>query len=884
MSKSPSPDRRKASKRVAGGSSRRPERTVAADSPRKADSTRKGGASGKVGSSRRSNESRQSVAPARARAAAAPSAKELRAGGGKHSTERPGKGAGKRPASARPTRKPTAPARLPKLREYVVLAVRGMALFPGVVLPVGVGRPRSVRAVQAAIAAQRPIAVLLQKNAEADEPRPEDLYRIGTIAEILRYITAPDGSHHIIVHGERRFRAHTFRVQDDLLYAQVELLDEEEEEAPSTEVEARFLALKQQARAALELLPQKPEDLEAGIVNSTSPAALTDMVATFMDLPPAEKQDILETLDLKARMHKVASRLQHMMEVLQISRDIQKRTKGTLEKAQRDYFLREQLKTIQKELGEGQGPELDELKERIVKAELPPEAEKEARKELARLERMNEASAEYSMVRTYLDWMLDLPWSKSSEDALDLLASARILDEDHYGLDKVKRRILEALAVRKLKPTGKSPILCLVGPPGVGKTSLGQSIARCMNRKFVRVALGGVHDEAEIRGHRRTYVGALPGNIVQGLRKAGTNNPVFMLDELDKLSASFQGDPSSALLEVLDPEQNHTFRDNYLAVPFDLSRIFFLGTANVLDQVPGPLRDRLEVIELSGYTEGEKLEIARRYLIRRQIEANGLLPDRFEISGEALVALVRHYTREAGCRSLERQIGALCRHAAMRVAKGEATGLIRIEESELHAILGAARFENEVLMRTGTPGVATGLAWTPVGGDVLFIEAAKMAGKGELVLTGQLGDVMKESARAAISLLRSNAAELGIDAELIRTSDLHVHFPAGAIPKDGPSAGVTIYSALVSLFTGRPVKSDVAMTGEISLRGLVLPVGGIKEKVLAAYRAGIHTVLLPARNMKDLEDIPQSVRDNVRFVPLERVEQALSEAFDAPRA
>ncbi|MBM3977614.1 MAG: endopeptidase La [Planctomycetes bacterium] len=797
-------------------------------------------------------------------------------------------------SAAAPRRRSAAAAKRPKLaraklERHVVLAVRGMALFPGVVLPVGVGRPRSVRSVQAAIAAQQPIAVLLQKNPEADEPKPADLYSIGTLAEILRFITAPDGSHHIIVHGECRVRVHAFEERDGLLHARLERLEEEELEPRPTEIEARFLALKQQARAALELLPQKPDDLENGIQNASSPSALTDMIATFMDLPPAEKQDILETLDLGKRMHKVATKLQHLMEVLAISRDIQKRTKGTLEKAQRDYFLREQLKTIQKELGEGQGPELEGLRDRIAKAGMSAEAEKEARKELTRLERMNEGSSEASMVRTYLEWMCDLPWSRASEDSIDLAASERILDEDHFGLAKVKRRILESLAVRKLKPSGKSPILCLVGPPGVGKTSLGQSIARCMGRKFVRAALGGVHDEAEIRGHRRTYVGALPGNIVQGLRKAGTNNPVFMLDELDKLSASFQGDPSSALLEVLDPEQNSTFRDNYLAVPFDLSRVFFLGTANVLDQIPGPLRDRMEVIELSGYTEEEKLEIARRYLIRRQVDANGLTPEQLELTEPALVALVRHYTKEAGCRNLERSIGALCRHAAMRVAKGEnmrdgTAQPIRIDEPDLHAILGAARFDDELPFRTSTPGVATGLAWTPVGGDVLFIEATRMTGKGELLLTGQLGDVMKESARAAVSLLRANATDLGIDPELVRSSDVHVHFPAGAIPKDGPSAGVTIYSALVSLFTGRPVKHDVAMTGEISLRGLVLPVGGIKEKVLAAYRAGIHTVLLPARNMKDLEDVPQKVRDDVRIVPLERVDQALGEAFDVSRA
>jgi ATP-dependent Lon protease len=543
--------------------------------------------------------------------------------------------------------------------------------------------------------------------------------------------------------------------------------------------------------------------------------------------------------------------------------------------------LREQLRQIQKELGEGdeKSAEIAELRVAIEKAEMPKEAEEQARKELKRLERMPEAAAEYAMIRAYLEWLIELPWSKLSQDNIDIPEARRILDEDHYGLPKVKRRILEYLAVRKLNPDGKSPILCFVGPPGVGKTSLGQSIARATGRKFVRLSLGGVHDEAEIRGHRRTYIGALPGNIIQSIRKAGTRNPVMMLDEVDKLGVGFHGDPSSALLEVLDPEQNSTFRDNYLAVPFDLSKVMFIATANILDTVPGPVRDRMEVIEIPGYTEEEKLEIAKRYLLKRQLAASGLTSEQCEITEDAIRVIIRDYTREAGVRNLERLIGAVCRHAAMRIAEGAAER-VRVDAAALPAILGPRRFENEVAMRTSVPGVATGLAWTPTGGDILFIEATRVSGRGKLILTGQLGDVMKESAQAALTLVKARATLLGINPALFDKSDVHIHVPAGAIPKDGPSAGVAMAVALVSLLTGRTARSDVAMTGEISLRGLVLPIGGVKEKVLAAVRAGIKTVLLPARNRKDLEDVPDGARKQVKFVWLEHVDDAVAAALN----
>jgi ATP-dependent Lon protease len=759
----------------------------------------------------------------------------------------------------------------------ILLAARGMLLFPRVVLPIVVGRDRSVRAVQAAVQAERPIGILLQKNEEKQVPDPEDLYKVGTVAAIVRYITAPDGSHHVIAQGESRFRIKEFLQSDPYMLARVERIEEEELESDPA-VEARFLNLKAQAHQALALLPQKPEDLDQAIENATSPSGLTDLVATFMDIPVKEKQEILETIELVPRMDKVTEKLQHLVEVLTLSQEIRQKTQGKMEKAQREYYLREQLRQIEKELGEGQSVEVQDLGAAIEKSKMPTEVKKEARRELGRLQRMPEGAAEYGMLRGYLEALVELPWAKTTKDKIDIPAARRILDEDHYGLEKIKKRILEFLAVRKLAPEGKSPILCFVGPPGVGKTSLGRSIARAMGRKFVRMSLGGVHDESEIRGHRRTYVGAMPGSVMQHLRKCAVANPVFMLDEMDKLGRSLHGDPSSALLEVLDPEQNRNFVDHYLNVPFDLSRVLFIATANVLDAIPGPLRDRCEVIELAGYTQEEKLEIAKRYLVARQREANGLKAEQFSISDAAILEVIRSYTREAGCRNLERELGSIARAAATKIASDEATS-VAIDAGDLRAILGPVRFENELAQRLGQPGVATGLAWTPVGGEILFVEATKMPGRGELILTGQLGDVMKESARAAISLVKTNAASLGLDPALFEKSDIHIHVPAGAIPKDGPSAGVALTTALVSLLVGKPVKHDLAMTGEISLRGLVLPVGGIKEKVLAARRAGIKTVCLPAKNEKDYDDIPEDTRKAMRFLWMSDIDQVLREAL-----
>jgi ATP-dependent Lon protease len=589
-------------------------------------------------------------------------------------------------------------------------------------------------------------------------------------------------------------------------------------------------------------------------------------------------------MDLSLRIEKVSRYLAERLEVLRLTNEIGQQTKAVFDERQRQAILREQMATIQRQLGEGDGKaqETAELTAAIAKAQMPPEAESQALKELRRYERMPEGAAEAGMVRSYLDWLIELPWALPPEKPIDIADARRILDEDHFGLEKIKKRIVEYLAVRKLAPQGKAPILCFVGPPGVGKTSLGQSIARAMNRPFVRVSLGGVHDEAEIRGHRRTYIGALPGNIIQSIKKAGARNCVMMLDEIDKMGRGIQGDPSSAMLEVLDPEQNSTFRDNYLGVPFDLSRVVFIATANMLDTIPGPLLDRMEIISLAGYTEDEKLEIARRYLVRRQLEANGLNPDQAEIEIDALKLIIKGYTREAGVRSLEREIGRALRYAAVQIAEGSASRVV-IGEKDLTPILGPLRFEGEIAMRTSVPGVATGLAWTPVGGDILFIEATRIPGKGSLILTGQLGDVMRESAQAALTLVKSRAVQLGVDPTMFEKSDIHVHVPAGATPKDGPSAGVAMFTALASLLTNRTVRSDTAMTGEISLRGLVLPVGGIKEKVVAAAAAGLTRVMLPARNRRDFEDIPQGARDKLEFIWLERADDAIAQALEEDR-
>src|SRR3984893_15994741 len=762
----------------------------------------------------------------------------------------------------------------------VIVPVRNMVLFPGIVMPVTIGRSRSIAAAQQAVREQRQVGSQLKPYPAAEDPGPIEMHRTGTVANVVRYITAPDGSHHLVCQGDQRFQIVEFLNGWPFLVARVLRIPEPNPGTP--EVEARFLHLQGQAVEAIQLLRPAPPELLTAIQSVSHPAALADLATAYIDAKPEEKQEILETLDVVARMEKVSRLLAQRIEVLRLSAEIGRQTKAALDERQREVLLREQMAAIQRQHGEGEqgkAAESAELSEAIAKAGMPKEVEEQARKELRRLERMPEAAAEAGMVRTYLDWLIELPWKLPEETPIDIVEARRILDEDHFGLDKIKRRIIEYLAVRKLAPQGKAPILCFVGPPGVGKTSLGQSIARAMNRKFVRVSLGGVHDEAEIRGHRRTYIGALPGNIIQAIRKAGARNCVMMLDEIDKLGAGIQGDPSSALLEVLDPEQNNTFRDNYLGVPFDLSRVVFITTANVLDTIPGPLRDRMEIITLAGYTAEEKLQIARRYLVRRQLEANGIKPGQVEISDDAIRDIIGLYTREAGVRNLEREIGKALRHAAVRLAEGE-SGPIHIGRGDLAVVLGPPQFESELAMRTSIPGVATGLAWTPVGGDILFIEATRIPGSGRLILTGQLGEVMRESAQAALSIVKNRAASFGIEGSRFEKSDIHVHVPAGAIPKDGPSAGVAMFMALVSLITDRTVRHDTAMTGEISLRGLVLPVGGIKEKVVAAHRAGIKRVMLPARNRKDFEDIPEEARRELEFIWLERVDDAVAAGLE----
>ena len=787
-----------------------------------------------------------------------------------------------RSPAQQPPGEPESPDSGPRELDVLIIPVRNMILFPGVALPLMIGRERSIAAVQAAVNEPQPVGLLLQRDEQEDMPGPEDLYTVGTLSEIIRYWTAPDGRHQAICQGNSRFRILRFNDKGPLLSARVEVIQPEEPRGRA--IEARTVALKTRAREVFSLSPGVPEDLTQQIADEIeSPAMLADIVATFMDVPAVEKQEVLETFDLKQRLDKLNEAMGELAEVYKLSAKIRQDTKGSLDKAQQEYYLREQLRAIQRELGEGdeKATEIAELREQVNALELAPEVEKEVNKELRRLERTPEQAAEYSMLRTYLEIFVELPWNHSTSDILDLKRAERVLDEDHYGLEEIKKRILEFLAVRKLNPKGQGPALCFVGPPGVGKTSLGKSIARALGREFVRVSLGGVHDEAEVRGHRRTYIGAMPGNVVSGIRKAGARNPVFMLDEMDKLGAGLHGDPSAALLEVLDPAQNHTFRDNYLGVPFDLSDVMFIATANSLDAIPGPLRDRLEVIGLPGYTEREKVQIARRYLVKRRLAATGLKSTQCRILQSALQEIIRHHTREAGVRGLERKIGAVCRHAATLFARNRRKPL-RVDDKALTKILGPRRFEREAVQRTAIPGVATGLAWTPVGGEILFIEATAMPGRGQLILTGQLGNVMKESARGALSLLKSRLDEYGLEASTFEGKDLHVHVPAGAVPKDGPSAGVAMFLALVSLFQDRCVRNDVAMTGEISLRGVVLPVGGIKEKVLGAAAAGVRTVLLPAANKKDLPDVPEEARKKLRFVWLNTVEDATRHGLCRP--
>src|SRR5688572_4103347 len=755
----------------------------------------------------------------------------------------------------------------------ILIPLRNAVLFPGVISPITIGRSSSVAAAGHAARNQLKVGFVLQRDPQADKIGPNDLYRVGTAGHVVRYGGQEGGANHLMVQGEKRFRVLEFLEGWPFLVASVAWIPEAT--GTGTDIDARFLQMKTQAAEAIRLLPHAPDELAEVVAAIESPSQLTDMVANLLDIKKEDKQDILETIEISPRMDKVLNFLSERVEVLRLSKEIGDKTRKEFDERQREHVLREQMRQIQKELGdtEDTAAETEELKKAIDESGMPEDTLKHVKKEFKRLSRMGENSGESAMLRTWLEWLTELPWKAEPQKAIDIAEARKVLDEDHFGLEKIKRRILEHLAVRKLNPEGKSPILCFVGPPGVGKTSLGQSIARAMDRKFQRVALGGTHDEAEIRGHRRTYIGALPGNIIQAVKRAGTRSGVFMLDEIDKLGqGGFHGDPSSALLEVLDPEQNSKFRDNYLGVDFDLSRVMFIATANVLDTIPGPLRDRMEVIQLPGYTEEEKLEIAKKYLVKRQLESNGLNAGQATVTEAAIRSIIADYTREAGVRNLERELGSTFRHAAMKIAEGY-SGQVIVDAEDLHAILGARKFENEIAQRTATPGVATGLAWTPVGGDILFIEASKTPGTGKLILTGQLGDVMKESAQAALTLAKNYLKDS------FEKTDLHVHVPAGATPKDGPSAGVAMFLALVSLLSGRAVRSDVAMTGEISLRGLVLPIGGVKEKTLAALRAGIKTVMLPRRNEKDLEDVPAEARQKLEFVLLDKVEDAIRTAI-----
>ena len=762
--------------------------------------------------------------------------------------------------------------------ELPIVPLRGTVLFPDLILPIMVGRKKSVKLIDDAMDSDRIIGVITQKRSEIEDPKETDLYSVGVAALILRMIRELDGSQRVIVQGVSRIKVKEYIQREPYFKARSEVLDEGL--AQGVEIEALMMNLKNLFQRAVELAPYLTNELGTMVSNIKSPSILADLIASNLNISTTEKQGILETFDIRERLTKVHLFLNKEVQVLELGNKIQSQVKEDMDRTQREYYLREQLKAIKKELGEldEHSTEIKELKEKIKKAKMPPEALAVAEKELDRLAKIPPASAEYTVARTYLDWLAELPWSETTEDNLDIDNAQKTLDEDHYDLEKVKKRILEYLAVRKLKADMKGPILCFVGPPGVGKTSLGRSIARTMGRKFIRISLGGVRDEAEIRGHRRTYVGALPGRIIQGIKKAGSNNPIFMLDEVDKIGMDFRGDPSSALLEVLDPEQNFSFSDHYIDVNFDLSKVMFITTANVLDPVPPALRDRMEVLELPGYSEDQKMMIAKEFLISKQINEHGLSSEFIEFQDDALQVIISSYTREAGVRNLEREIAAICRGVAKDVARGVMEKVVIGSES-LHKYLGPVKFFLEVAERTSNPGVATGLAWTPTGGDIIFVEATKMRGEKGLTLTGQLGDVMKESAQAALAYVRSKSKELGIEEDFFEKNDIHIHVPAGAIPKDGPSAGVTIFVALTSLLTNKPVRNDVAMTGEITLRGLVLPVGGIKEKVLAGMRAGIRTIILPKKNEKDLEEIPEHIRNQMNFKYIQRMDEAIELAL-----
>jgi ATP-dependent Lon protease len=763
-----------------------------------------------------------------------------------------------------------------------ILPLRNSVFFPGGVLPLAVGRQKTIALIKDAVRDDQVIGVVTQRKAEEEDPGATDLYGMGTVARIVKLLKMGEDNYSLVVQGLARFRVLELVQESPYLKARIEPVDDKTP-ADHVEVEALTINLKKLAREVIEMMPELPAAATELVESITHPGHLADLIAANVDVPIEEKQAVLETVDLKARMKLVLELLNRKREILKLSNKIDSAVKGEMSKTQREYYLRQQLKAIKEELGEmGEDEEeLDDLQERIKKAQLPPDVEKVANKEMNRLKTIPAASSEYTVARTYLDWLADLPWSKLSEDNLDIDNARKQLDADHHGIQKVKKRILEYLAVRKLKNDMKGPILCLVGPPGVGKTSLGQSVAKAVGRKFVRLALGGVRDEAEIRGHRRTYVGALPGRFIQQMKKAGTRNPVMLLDEIDKLGADFRGDPSAALLEVLDPEQNHTFSDHYLDVPFDLSKVMFIATANQLDPIPGPLRDRMEIIELSGYTIDEKTAIAKAHLIPKQVKDHGITHEQIEIVDETLTEIITAYTREAGVRSLERRIADVCRSVAVQVASGK-TEKQTITKEKLHELLGPQRVESEMAERTAQTGVAAGLAWTPYGGDLLFIECTKMVGKGGMTLTGKLGDVMKESAHAAMSYLRSNAERLGVSPNFLDKTDIHIHVPDGAMPKDGPSAGVTMLTALTSLMTGIRVRNDTAMTGEATLRGLVLPVGGIKEKVLAAHRAGIKRIIMPEKNKKDMVDVPEQVKKEVEFFFATRMDEVLGLALEKP--
>jgi ATP-dependent Lon protease len=762
-----------------------------------------------------------------------------------------------------------------------VLPLRDTVTFPETVTPLAVGQPRSVQLVNDVLGTNRMLVMVASRDPEKEEPGPADLHEVGVVGAVARMIKIPDDSLRILVQGMQRVRLGPYVAERPYMVARI--AEQPDVSEPSPELAALTRNVQRTFSEIVEQIPYLPEELQLAVANIDDPAALGHLIASSLRIPTPEKQKLLEEIDVAKRLRHLSQILASELEVVQIGTQIQSQVQSEIDKGQREFFLRQQLKAIQEELGEAdeQQAEANELRERIEAAGLPGEARQAADRELERLAKLPPAAAEHGVIRTYLEWLVELPWSEQTEDDLDIEHAREVLDADHYDLEKVKDRILEYLAVRKLNPGSPGPILCFVGPPGVGKTSLGRSIARALGRKFERISVGGVRDEAEIRGHRRTYIGAMPGTIIRALRDAGSRNPVFMIDEIDKMGADFRGDPASAMLEVLDPAQNDSFRDHYLDLPFDLSDVAFIATANVLDTVPGPLLDRMETIELAGYTLEEKRQIARRYLVARQIEANGLKPSQIAFSDAALTAIVEEYTREAGVRNLERQIGTICRKVAREVAEGKVKRKVSVSAKKARELLGRRRVFAEQRRRTKDPGVATGLAWTPTGGDVLFIEATAMPGGGKLTITGQLGDVMRESAQAALSYVRGHHGEIAPDLgeDWFAQHDIHIHVPAGAVPKDGPSAGVAMTVALASLLSGHPVRNDVAMTGEVTLTGQVLPIGGLKEKSLAAQRAGIRKVIVPERNEGDVAEIPEHELGDLEFVFVDEVSKALDVAL-----